>query len=74
MSDGLKLLAVFAHPDDESMGMGGTLARYSAEGVEIYLIGASSGERGWSSPRSKIPARSDSTKFARGSWKTLSKN
>ena len=32
MTDPLKLLAVFAHPDDESMGMGGALARYSAEG------------------------------------------
>jgi LmbE family N-acetylglucosaminyl deacetylase len=43
----LKLLAVFAHPDDESMGMGGTLAKYSAEGVETYLVCASRGERGW---------------------------
>jgi LmbE family N-acetylglucosaminyl deacetylase len=43
----LKLLAVFAHPDDESMGMGGTLAKYSAEGVETHLICASRGERGW---------------------------
>jgi hypothetical protein len=30
----LKLPSVFAHPDDESMGMGGTLAKYSSEGVE----------------------------------------
>jgi LmbE family N-acetylglucosaminyl deacetylase len=43
----LKLLAVFAHPDDESMGMGGTLAKYSAEGVETHLVCASRGERGW---------------------------
>jgi len=43
----LKLLAVFAHPDDESMGMGGTLAKYSAEGVDAYLVCASRGERGW---------------------------
>ena len=28
------LLAVVAHPDDESYGMGGMLARYAAEGVE----------------------------------------
>jgi LmbE family N-acetylglucosaminyl deacetylase len=43
----LKLLAIFAHPDDESMGFGGALAKYSAEGVETYLICATRGERGW---------------------------
>lgn len=47
MTSNLKLLAVFAHPDDESMGMGGTLAKYSAEGVETYYVCASRGERGW---------------------------
>jgi LmbE family N-acetylglucosaminyl deacetylase len=47
MTDRLRLLAVFAHPDDESMGMGGTLAKYAAEGVETYLVCASRGERGW---------------------------
>ncbi|MDP2778011.1 MAG: PIG-L family deacetylase [Anaerolineales bacterium] len=41
------LLAVFAHPDDESMGMGGTLAKYSAAGVDTHLVCASRGERGW---------------------------
>ncbi|MBL8100149.1 MAG: PIG-L family deacetylase, partial [Anaerolineales bacterium] len=43
----LKLLAVFAHPDDESMGMGATIAKYSAQGVETHLVCASRGERGW---------------------------
>jgi LmbE family N-acetylglucosaminyl deacetylase len=43
----LKLLAVFAHPDDEAMGMGGTLAKYSREGVETYCVCATCGERGW---------------------------
>lgn len=49
MTDALpsRLLAVFAHPDDESMGMGGTLAKYAAEGVETYLVCATRGERGW---------------------------
>ncbi|MBW4839786.1 MAG: PIG-L family deacetylase, partial [Paenibacillaceae bacterium] len=32
---GRKLLAVFAHPDDESFICGGTLAKYAAEGVEV---------------------------------------
>jgi LmbE family N-acetylglucosaminyl deacetylase len=51
----LKLLAVFAHPDDESMGMGGTLAKYSAQGVDTHLICASRGERGWFGPEEQNP-------------------
>ena len=43
----LKLMCVLAHPDDESLGTGGTLARYASEGVETYLITATRGERGW---------------------------
>jgi LmbE family N-acetylglucosaminyl deacetylase len=40
------LLAVFAHPDDEAFGTGGTLARYAAEGCEVYLVTATRGEAG----------------------------
>lgn len=47
MTSPLKLMAVFAHPDDESLGLGGTLAKYAAEGVETYLVCATRGERGW---------------------------
>src|SRR5215207_2179899 len=47
MNEPLKLLAVFPHPDDETLGMGSTIARYSAEGVETYLLCATHGERGW---------------------------
>jgi LmbE family N-acetylglucosaminyl deacetylase len=47
MNEPLKLLAVFPHPDDETLGMGSTLARYAAEGVETYLLCATRGERGW---------------------------
>lgn len=44
-----KLLAVFAHPDDESFACGGTLAKYAAKGVEIDLLCATRGEAGqWS--------------------------
>ena len=42
-----KLLCVLAHPDDESLGNGGVLAKYAAEGVETYLVTATRGERGW---------------------------
>jgi LmbE family N-acetylglucosaminyl deacetylase len=53
--ESLKLLVVFAHPDDESMGMGGTLAKYSAEGVETHLVCGSRGERGWFGPEEQNP-------------------
>ena len=47
MDETLKLLAIFPHPDDETLGLGSTLARYSSEGVETYLVCATRGERGW---------------------------
>lgn len=46
MSSPLRLMAVLAHPDDESLGCGGTLAKYAAEGVESYLVTATRGESG----------------------------
>lgn len=39
-------MAVTAHPDDESLGFGGTLARYAAEGVDVSLVVGTRGERG----------------------------
>lgn len=43
----LSLMAVFAHPDDESFGIGGTLARYGADpGVRVVLVCATRGEAG----------------------------
>ena len=48
MQSRLRLLCSFAHPDDESLGMGGTLARYAAdEQIDAYLVSATRGERGW---------------------------
>ncbi|MFN8485424.1 MAG: PIG-L family deacetylase [Anaerolineae bacterium] len=40
-----RLLGVFAHPDDESFGPGGTMARYAAEG-EVHLLCGTRGEVG----------------------------
>ncbi|MDX1415087.1 MAG: PIG-L deacetylase family protein [Candidatus Promineifilaceae bacterium] len=40
------LLAVLAHPDDESFGVGGTLARYAAEGVDVHIAIATDGVAG----------------------------
>jgi LmbE family N-acetylglucosaminyl deacetylase len=46
MTDKPVLLAVLAHPDDESFGMGGTLAYYASRGVEVHLVCATRGEVG----------------------------
>ncbi|MDH3944072.1 MAG: PIG-L family deacetylase [Anaerolineae bacterium] len=40
------ILAVLAHPDDESFGMGGTLALYASRGVDVHLVCATKGEAG----------------------------
>jgi LmbE family N-acetylglucosaminyl deacetylase len=42
----LTLMAVLAHPDDESFGVGGTLAKYAAEGCDVHLVTATRGEAG----------------------------
>jgi len=42
----MTLLAVYAHPDDEAFGTGGTLARYAAAGLDVRLICATRGESG----------------------------
>ena len=39
-------MCVLAHPDDESLGTGGTLAKYAADGVQTYVVTATRGERG----------------------------
>lgn len=41
-----KLLAAFAHPDDEAFGTGGTITGYAAEGVHVTLVCATRGEVG----------------------------
>lgn len=51
----LKLMAVLAHPDDESLAMGGILAKYAASGAQTYLVMATRGERGWFGPAADYP-------------------
>ncbi len=45
------ILSVLAHPDDESFGMGGTLALYAQKGCDIYLVCATRGEVGDVDPK-----------------------
>jgi len=40
------ILCVFAHPDDESFGMGGALAGYTMRGIPVDLLCATRGEAG----------------------------
>ncbi|MFI5099002.1 MAG: mycothiol conjugate amidase Mca [Actinomycetes bacterium] len=44
--DGLRLLAVHAHPDDESSKGAATMARYVREGVQVLVVSCTGGERG----------------------------
>ncbi len=53
---GRSMLAVFAHPDDESLWCGGTLARLADAGVRVVLLCASRGESGSVSDPSLVAA------------------
>jgi len=44
------ILAVLAHPDDESFGLGGTLALYASKGYDTYYVCATRGEAGTLDP------------------------
>lgn len=41
-----QILLIFAHPDDESFTLGGTIAKYTDQGVNITLVVATKGEAG----------------------------
>jgi N-acetyl-1-D-myo-inositol-2-amino-2-deoxy-alpha-D-glucopyranoside deacetylase len=45
MSD-RRLLLVHAHPDDETIGTGATMAKYAAEGAQVTLVTCTLGEEG----------------------------
>jgi N-acetyl-1-D-myo-inositol-2-amino-2-deoxy-alpha-D-glucopyranoside deacetylase len=45
-ADGRRLLLVHAHPDDESIGTGATMAKYAAEGARVTLVTCTLGELG----------------------------
>lgn len=52
-----RLLAVFAHPDDETYLAGGTLARYAASGSEVFVLCATHGEAGRRGEYSRLSRR-----------------
>jgi LmbE family N-acetylglucosaminyl deacetylase len=56
-----KLLAVFAHPDDEAFLMGGALALYAQQGIQVELLCLTHGEEG----STGTPALCDRQQLAR---------
>jgi len=46
VAEALRLMAVHAHPDDESSKGAATAARYVAEGVDVLVVTCTGGERG----------------------------
>jgi len=46
VKQGLRLMAVHAHPDDESSKGAATMAKYVADGVEVLVVSCTDGERG----------------------------
>ena len=65
----LRLLCILAHPDDESLGLGGILAKYGAEGVETYLVTATRGEQGWFGLPEENPGPTELGKIREGELK-----
>ncbi len=57
------IFAIFAHPDDETFGLGGTMARYAARGVPVTMICATRGEVG------EIAAGTDATPETLGAYR-----
>ncbi len=53
-----RLLAILAHPDDESFGIGGALARYAREGAQVHVCivtDGAAGENGQTTPEGETP-------------------
>jgi LmbE family N-acetylglucosaminyl deacetylase len=63
----MKSVMVFcAHPDDEVLGVGGTIAKYAGEGIEVVTVIFSSGERShpWMKKHVTVGARQKETEKA----------
>jgi len=55
MKNALKLMVIGAHPDDETLGTGGILAKYAAEDIDTYVVTATRGQRGWFGAEESYP-------------------
>jgi LmbE family N-acetylglucosaminyl deacetylase len=61
---GKRILVVAAHPDDEVLGCGGTIARLTAEGRQVHLLFLADGENARGTVKSEVVAERQSMAFA----------
>jgi len=65
------ILGVFAHPDDETSCAGGTFCRYAREGVDIYVVTATRGERGALGTQGQVVTREDLPRVREAELRTV---
>ncbi len=63
------IVSLHAHPDDEAIGTGGTLAKAAAEGHRVVIVWATRGEHGEVDDKRPAPPRS-SARPGPSSWDT----
>ena len=54
MSNQRSMVFIGAHPDDETFGLGGTLAMYASRGVNCYYLCGTQGESGVDDPNADL--------------------
>ena len=59
-----KILVISAHPDDESLGLGGTLALHAKRGDEVFVLIFTDGESSRNKKQNKITERETQSKKA----------
>ena len=58
-----KILVVCAHPDDETLGLGGTIAKHSQNGDQVFVVIFADGESARSNSKKNIVMRKNQAKI-----------